>query len=116
MSVKSGEDRFRWVGKACSCGWATVLAVSLTLTGVGVAQAAPEEENRGKPFSYFNDKLPAGPWSVHVLKLDLTSQEYEVDTLLARGTILGMETLTDQAKSYPTNAGRPVGAIKALKY
>ena len=43
-----------------------------------------------------------------MVKLDRSSPEYEIDTALARGTILGMETLTDQLKSWPTNAGRPI--------
>src|SRR5689334_15284550 len=127
MCVKSSRDGRR--GAAAGAGmirsamasWVRrglyLLAGAALVGWLGVAQAArSEEEGRAKPFSYHNEKVPAGPWSIHVLKLDRSSQEYEVDTVLARGTILGMETLTDQVKAYPTNAGRPVGAINGDSY
>ncbi len=92
------------------------LAISLLLASGFPADSAAEEEGRGKPFSYQHENVPTGPWSVHLLKLDRLSQEYEVDTTLARGTIVGMETLTEQVKSWPTNSGRPVGAINGDFY
>src|SRR5262245_57674635 len=76
----------------------------------------PGEEGRGKPFSYQHDQVSTVPWSIHILKMDRTSSEYELDSVLARGTILGMENLADQMKSYPTNIGRPVGAINGDFY
>jgi hypothetical protein len=76
----------------------------------------PGDDGRGKPFSYQHDQVATVPWSVHILKLDRTSPEYELDSVLARGTVLGMESLTDQMKSFPTNSGRAVGAINGDFY
>jgi hypothetical protein len=76
----------------------------------------PGDEPRGKPFSYQHDQVATVPWSIHFLKLDRTSPEYELDSVLARGTVLGMESLADQMKSFPTNHGRAVGAINGDFY
>lgn len=92
------------------------LALSCLLASGFHPNVAAEDEGRGKPFSYQHESVPTGPWSVHLLKLDRSSQEYEVDTTLARGTIVGMETLTEQVKAWPTNSGRPVGAVNGDFY
>ena len=76
----------------------------------------PGDEGRGKPFSYQHEQVSTVPWSIHILKLDRTSTEYELDSVLANGVIQGMENLADQMKSYPTNIGRPVGAINGDFY
>ncbi len=92
------------------------LAIGLIATVAGRLGARAEEEPHARPFVYHNEKIPEGPWSIHVLKIDRSSAEYDVDTVLARGNILGMETLTDQLKGWPTNAGRPVAAINGDFY
>ncbi len=107
----SGFDLSRCSSSKClAISWLLIISVSLN------SRLPAEEEGRGKPFSYQHESIPTGPWSIHLLKLDRTNQEYEVDTTLARGTIVGMETLTEQVKAWPTNSGRPVGAINGDFY
>lgn len=120
FDAKGRGGRRQWLALAgMAPGWAlglAVLAVALSSATGASNGARTHDEGRGKVFSYRNDKIPAGPWSVHILKLDRSSLEYELDTVLAKDVIIGMETLTDQMKSFPTNIGRPVGAINGDFY
>ena len=99
-------------------GIVAVLAV-LPAAGFFSARAAlstpPVEEHR-KAVAYRNEKLPEGPWSIHILKIELRNPEYELHTTLAGGTIVGMTTLTEQIRAFPTSAGRPVAAINGDFY
>jgi len=90
--------------------------VTLWSAGASPAGGKPAEEVRSKPFTYQHDQVASVPWSIHVLKLDRNSAEYELDTVLARGQIVGMETLSDQMKSFPTNVGRAVAAMNGDFY
>src|SRR5262245_15488843 len=55
-------------------------------TGASPAGTATDEHARTtKAVAYKNEKLPEGPWSIHVLKIDLHNPEYELQTTLANG-------------------------------
>src|SRR5262245_23690971 len=45
--------------------------------------AADEHVRTSKAVAYKNEKLPEGPWSIHVLKIDLHNPDYEFHTTLA---------------------------------
>jgi len=97
--------------------WVSLLLVAWA-TGAG---AAPEEHRNGKAVSYQNEKLADGPWSIHLLKIDRAAleraeAEYELDTMLANGTISGMTTLSEQVKALPGELGRPIAAINGDFY
>ena len=91
-----------------------LLAVVLAI-GAGAAPA-PEDAHSGKAVSYFNDKVAEGPWSIHVLKLDRASADYEFHTTHAGGVVSGMTTLTEQVKAIPSVLGRPIAAINGDFY
>jgi len=124
LSVERRHTPSSFISAACRPFRAMerVVSVIIVLIALSVGAVAspnggrPGDEPRGKPFSYLHDQISTVPWSVHVLKLDRTSPEYELDSVLAKGTIIGMESLADQMKSYPTNIGRPVGAINGDFY
>jgi hypothetical protein len=80
------------------------------------AAAEPEEGRHGRAVSYLNDKLPEGPWSIHLVKLDRTNTEYELHTVLGNSAISGMTTLTEQIKALPATLGRPIAAINGDFY
>lgn len=61
--------------------------------------------------SYVNDRLPEGPWSVHVLKIARSRKDYELHTTTARRGQLGLSTLSEQIKTLPAELGTPVAAI-----
>jgi len=61
--------------------------------------------------SYVNDRIPEGPWSVHVLKIARSRKDYELHTTMARSGMLGLSTLSEQIKTLPPELGTPVAAI-----
>ena len=93
------------------------LALGLSLTGA-VSHAAPagEEGRTNRAFSYQNDKLPEGPWSIHLIKIERGNPEYELHSMLANGAVTGMTTLSDQVKALPPSLGRPMAAINGDFY
>ncbi len=97
---------------------AGLLSAAILLTGIAPVTAAAIDDaaRTNKAFSYVNDKLPQGPWSVHILKMDRRSPEYEIHSMLAGGAVSGMVTLTDQVKAVPAELGRPVGAVNGDFY
>ena len=85
-------------------GWP--LSFSAMASGSG---AAHPPTKRG--FSYHNDRIESVPWSVHVGKLDRANKDYELHTVLAKNTIVGLNTLSEQIRAFPTEFGRPIAAI-----
>lgn len=95
---------------ASRCG-----ALALAIASLSAAPA-PDDAASGRAFSYVNDKVAEGPWSIHLIKLDRASAEYELHTTLGNGQITGMTTLTDQVKTLPAELGRPIAAINGDFY
>ena len=93
------------------------LALYLSLT-CAVSHAAPpgEEGRTNRAFSYQNDKLPEGPWSIHLIKIERGNPDYEIHSMLANGAVTGMTTLSDQVKALPPALGRPMAAINGDFY
>jgi hypothetical protein len=61
--------------------------------------------------SYLHDIVEEEPWSIHVLKIDRSRTDYEFHTTLAKGSALGLSTLSEQIKSLPREFGQPLGAV-----
>ncbi|HKS36822.1 MAG TPA: phosphodiester glycosidase family protein [Verrucomicrobiae bacterium] len=66
--------------------------------------------------SYDNYRKPAGPWSIHVVRMSRKSIQFQLRTMHATGKALGLTPVTDQTN--PTNAapGIPVAAINGDFY
>jgi uncharacterized Zn-binding protein involved in type VI secretion len=97
------------------------LAVRACLIGSMIAPSlfaapAPDDMPGGRAFSYVNDRVAEGPWSIHLVKLERASTEYELHTMLGNGQITGMTTLTEQVKAIPSSMGRPVAAVNGDFY
>jgi len=98
--------------------------VALTLAGsIGLSiglltttSSSAAEESRGHSAPYRNEKVPEGPWSIHILKVDLHNPDYELHTMLSDGVISGMTTLSDQIKALPPELGRPIAAVNGDFY
>ena len=90
-------------------------ALALACSGVRAAPA-PDDAAGGRVFSYVNEKVAEGPWSIHLIKLDRTNTEYELHTTLGNGQVTGMTTLTDQIKALPAELGRPIAAVNGDFY
>ena len=99
-----------------------IMAVGIALALLGcctIILPATETKTprvRTKAFSYQHDRDPDRPWSIHIAKIDLSRNEYELVTTLAQGTNIGMSTLSDQIKAMPPALGKPVAAINGDFY
>jgi hypothetical protein len=61
--------------------------------------------------SYQHDQIPEKPWSIHVVKVDRSNPDFELQSSLGGGHCIGLATLSEQMRAWPREAGRPVAAI-----
>src|SRR5262245_61112376 len=104
----------------CSAKWA-VCALAVFLGGFWIYSVVASGSAAAKPktargFSYQNERIESVPWSIHIGKLDRSNKDFELHTVLAKDTIVGLNALSEQVKSFPTNVGRPVAAINGDFY
>jgi len=102
---------------ALCCGAA--LSVWATWRIALPAQASGPPPVVAKPlhgFTYQNDHVEAVPWSIHIGKLDRSNKDYELHTTLARDTVFGLNSLSDQMKAFPLERGQPIAAINGDFY
>jgi len=67
-------------------------------------------------FQYTNEVNDGIPWSIHVVKLERASSDYEFVTTSGAGKTLGMGTVSQQIKTLPHELGQPVAAINGDFY
>ena len=91
------------------------VAICLTASSFG-SRALAAEDARAHNVPYRNEKLPEGPWSIHIVRMDLHNPDYELHSMLADGVISGMTTLTDQVKALGAELGRPIAAVNGDFY
>jgi|SRR5438477_752880 len=97
---------------ALTCFWAT-WKISTPVQASGRPGTAAKA---ARGFTYQNDRIETGPWSIHVGKLDRSNKDYELQTTLAKDTIVGLNSLSDQMKAIPPEWGRPIAAINGDFY
>ncbi|HUS35993.1 MAG TPA: phosphodiester glycosidase family protein [Verrucomicrobiae bacterium] len=78
--------------------------------------ASEDVSKRSKSFSYRREELPQGPWSIHVVKIDRSSTNVELQSTLPSGHQIGFAKLSQQIKALPPQFGRPVAAINGDYY
>jgi len=114
-ALNPGRGAFRarsWLG----LGFAgTLLCVGAgTIRAEDMAAGLGTGANRG--FGYFNDRLPGGPWSVHVFKVARQALDLELHTTLARSNQFGMALVSELALLVPPEVGTPLAAINGDFY
>jgi hypothetical protein len=78
----------------------------------GRARADSDDHNIG----YHNYRKPAGPWSIHVVRVPRKNDQFQFHTMHASGKALGLAPVSEQATaSNPTQAA-PVAAINGDFY
>ena len=80
------------------------------------AVAGEDAARSNRAFSYVNEKLPEGPWSIHLVRVERNNPDYEIQTMLANNAVSGMTTLSEQLKALPAQWGRPVAAVNGDFY
>jgi hypothetical protein len=90
------------------------------LLAIGIppeARAAGSSLLKSEPgLSYTNVKVASEPWSIHVLKIDRAQKDLTFYSAHARGRVLGVSLLADQARAVPPEIGRAVGAVNGDFY
>lgn len=66
--------------------------------------------------TYWNERRAEGPWSIHVVKVDRSRNDLRFRSMLARNTVLGLSSLSQQIRSVPASAGKVVAAINGDFY
>src|SRR5262249_4605341 len=67
-------------------------------------------------FQYTNDVIERLPWSIHIVRLERSSHDFEFITTSGAGKVLGMGIVSDQIKTLPREIGQPVAAINGDFY
>ena len=115
VSLRAEQTRHRVVRTPRGLALLLIGALSCAVFAPSVMHGAEERRNV-RAVSYVNDKVPEGPWSVHLVKIDRSNPEYELHTMLANDAVPGMATLSDQVKALPAELGRPIAAINGDFY
>lgn len=93
-----------------------IALVAAVFAASTAAVAADDSSRTNRAFSYVNEKLPEGPWSIHLVRVERDNPEYELQTMLANNVVTGMTTLSEQVKALPAELGRPVAAVNGDFY
>ncbi|MBM3835466.1 MAG: phosphodiester glycosidase family protein [Verrucomicrobia bacterium] len=97
----------------------SAIAVSGFVAAGGSFNCAAAERSASKlaqGFSYRHDEVREKPWSVHIVKVDLSNPDFELHTTLGQGTRFGMATLSEQIRTIPREVGKPVAGINGDYY
>lgn len=78
--------------------------------------APTREANLPAGLTYVNDKIPSEPWSIHVLKIDRSRKDLTFYSAHARGKVLGVSLLADQARAVPPEIGRALAGVNGDFY
>jgi phosphodiester glycosidase len=100
--------RSRWIRRRRT--WPLFLLSLSTLVVRGTETNAPSARP-GRAVTYSHEQLPQGPWSVHVVRIDRSNPNVQLDTTLARGNAFGLAVLTEHIKTVPRETGTPLAAI-----
>lgn len=65
---------------------------------------------------YTNQRVAAGPWSIHVLEMDRSNPSLALGSVHAGGGALGLSPLSEQLRQIPAAVGIPVGAVNGDFY
>jgi large repetitive protein len=124
MSVNTERALIRrFAGWACAIlGAVSTSVVVAVWTGWGFPSEAGASGNRPtspkatRGFTYENKRIESIPWSVHVGKLDRANKDYELHSILAKDTVIGLNKLSEQIRTFPPELGRPIAGINGDFY
>ena len=86
-----------------------LLAAGMPLIWFGRRDPKPPELAPGLTYSHRID--PRGPWSIHVVTLDLDRDEYRLAAPLALGEVFGLSPVSQQAIALRTEQYEPWAAV-----
>ena len=85
-----------------------------TFVRAGNSSARPSRSEAG--ITYRNERVPTGPWSIHVIQIDRSQKDLGFFSAHARNKILGVSLLADQAKAIPVQVGQAIAGVNGDFY
>ena len=93
------------------------LSLLLALTAISCGRTTASQPTEIEPgVAYQNDRITDVPWSVHIAKVDRSREDITFVSTHAKGTVLGLSTLSEQIKAIPSTAGRPLAGVNGDFY
>lgn len=92
-----------------------VVAAGL-VTNLDAASPKIRGERSEPGISYWNERFPEVPWSVHIVKVDRSRKDLGFFSAHARNKILGVSMLAEQARSVPKELGKAIAAVNGDFY
>ena len=89
---------------------AVVLFCSTTPAALGSETTNRAREHAGG-ITYIHDEVAEVPWSIHIVKVARSHHDLQFETTLGASNRIGMSVVSEQVKTFPTGAGRPLAAI-----
>lgn len=104
--------------KVVAAGVLLALASSIGLRSLRASDVPSESASTkaARSLTYQNDRIESAPWSTHVVKIARNDPSLEVRSTLARGTVLGLSRLSEQALAIPSSAGTPLAGVNGDFY
>lgn len=94
-----------------------LIAISATTLAFAADKALPAPARRHvEGFSYRHDEIPSGPWSIHIVKMDRSNPNLELQTMLPPGRRIGLVKISSQVKALGVANGQPLAAINGDYY
>ena len=104
----------KWIGVARRCFLMAMVIRSASAAFGSDTNAAPAKADHW--FHYTNDVIESLPWSIHIVKLERSSHDFQLVTTSGAGVVLGMGIVSDQIKSLSHALGQPVAAVNGDFY
>jgi len=109
---KKGKTK-AWIAIGCAAGLGILLAVGILLR----ADHPSTADVKGEPgISYTHDIVASVPWSIHVVKVDRKRKDIAFAAPLAKGKVLGVSTIAEQARTLPPEIGRALAGVNGDFY
>jgi len=96
--------------------------IAFVLVAYGLATAGETREPNFTPvqsepgLSYVNVRVESEPWSIHVLRIDRARKDLSLFSAHAKGKVLAVSLIADQARSVPRELGRALAGVNADFY
>ncbi len=122
MCLTKGKPRFqpsRLLATLWDSSWPVHglrLAFQISAAGTALVLASSASADVLPGLTYTNTRIASAPWSIHVVQLDRTVPQFEIQSIHARGSALGLDTLSDQLGLVNPALGTAVAAINGDFY
>ena len=113
MNIQSNvpvRHRRQTVFRVFERAWTTGVLLWV-LAGPSAAAPAEPPAHPGPGYEYIHDVVPRVPWSIHVVKVDRSRADLQLDSALGGGTVQALNTVSGMIQALPSTLGKPIAAV-----